>query len=381
MSIKILIGADIAPTKSNIEFFEKGDGLSLVGKELHRKLSEADFTVLNLEVPLTDWYTPIIKAGEAMIASTTSINGLKAINSCFFGIANNHILDQGEQGLYSTIRILKENQIAYAGAGSTPEEASEPYIADIKGVQVGIYACAEHEYSIVSTNHSGANPYDPLFSFDHVRKLKEKCDLAIVLYHGGKEYYRYPTPDLQRVFHRFAEAGANVVIAQHTHCIGCKEVYKGALLVYGQGNFLFDDTESEMEKTSLLVEINSNGKNHSYTFIPVKKEGNVVRLAEPGKAEEILEGFTERSAEILQEGLIEKKFEELAKKLRKGYLSGISGGYSRFFPVRVINKLINYELTNRAYKGKNMLPLENYINCEAHRELVLQIAEMERYRK
>lgn len=378
MSVKILIGADIVPTKSNIGLFEKGDRLSLVGKELNEKLTEADFTVLNLEVPLTDQYTPIIKAGEPMLASTASINGLKAINQCFYGIANNHILDQGEQGLYSTIKLLQENQIAYAGAGKTPEEAAEPYIIDIKGIQVGVYACAEHEYSIVGSNHAGANPYDPLYSFDHVRKLKEKCDLVIVLYHGGKEHYRYPSPDLQRVFRKFAEVGADVVIAQHTHCIGCKEIYKGALLVYGQGNFLFDNTEKETEQTSLLVEINTDGKNHNYSFIPVKKERNVVRLAKVQKAKEILDEFSKRSEEILENALIDKKFEELAEKSRKGYLSGISGGYSRFLPVRVINKLTKYRLTTWAYTGKKMLPLENYIICEAHRELVIKIADLAR---
>lgn len=41
---------------------------------------------------------------------------------------------------------------------------------------------------------AGANPFDVLESFDDVQALKEHCDYVIVLYHGGKEFYRYPSP-------------------------------------------------------------------------------------------------------------------------------------------------------------------------------------------
>ena len=99
-----------------------------------------------------------------------------------------------------------------------------------------------------------------VYSFDHVRELRNNCDILIVLYHGGREHYRYPTPELQRVFHKFAECGADVVIAQHTHCIGCAEEYQGKTLIYGQGNFLFDNSDIEEWQTSLLVEVQYDGQ-------------------------------------------------------------------------------------------------------------------------
>ena len=36
-----------------------------------------------------------------------------------------------------------------------------------------------------------------------------------------------------------AENGADVVICQHSHCIGCYEEYQGCYILYGQGNFHF----------------------------------------------------------------------------------------------------------------------------------------------
>ena len=63
-------------------------------------------------------------------------------------LANNHIMDHGESGLYSTIELLKEHNIDYVGVGKSLSEAQKPYIIEKDGQRIGVYACAEHEFSI-----------------------------------------------------------------------------------------------------------------------------------------------------------------------------------------------------------------------------------------
>ena len=77
-------------------------------------------------------------------------------------------------------------------------------------------------------------------SLDHIQNLKDQCDYVIVLYHGGKEHYRYPSPYLQRVARKMVEKGADLVVCQHSHCIGCYEKYKDSMIIYDQGNFIFE---------------------------------------------------------------------------------------------------------------------------------------------
>lgn len=196
---KCIIGADLVPTESNISLFARADVETLIGDDIKKLLNSADFTMFNLEVPLTDLSTPIKKCGPNLIAPTKTIAGLKAINPHFFTLANNHILDQGEQGLKSTIALLDKYGIAYAGAGKDLASAAKPYIFELDGKKIGVYCCAEHEFTIATETTPGANPFDPLNSLDHVIELKGKCDYVIVLYHGGKEHYRYPSPYLQKV--------------------------------------------------------------------------------------------------------------------------------------------------------------------------------------
>lgn len=259
-------------------------------------LRNADYIVMNLETPLTNSESPIRKCGPCLMASPDTIKGLRAINPFFYTLANNHILDQGAKGLQSTVKILNENGIAFAGIGNCLKEARKPYIANVGKYSVGIYCCTEHEFSIASESEIGANPYDPLESFDDVRNLRQNCDYLIVLYHGGKEHYRYPSPQIQRVFHKFADCGADLVVAQHTHCIGCKEEYNGSTLVYGQGNFLFDNSDSEYWQNSLMINVDLDTR--TIEFIPIIKTGNTIREANSDERTLILTGFNERTDEI-----------------------------------------------------------------------------------
>lgn len=61
-----------------------------------------------------------------------------------------------------------------------------------------------------------------------------------MLYHGGKEYYRYSSPNLQKTCRKMTEKGADLVLCQHSHCIGSYEEYNDSTILYGQGNFIFN---------------------------------------------------------------------------------------------------------------------------------------------
>lgn len=95
-----------------------------------------------------------------------------------------------------------------------------------------------------------------------------------MLYHGGREFYRYPSPGLQHRFRRMADKGADLVVAQHTHCVGCCEKYNNSTLVYGQGNFIFDYGDDEYWNTGLLIEVDCN----VVSYIPYFKENGKIRM-------------------------------------------------------------------------------------------------------
>ena len=364
----ILIAGDLVPTQSNIELFNNADINKLLGQELQSLWDSVDTRIFNLEVPLADKKNPIDKCGPNLIAPTNTIVGIKALKPSLVALANNHILDQGAQGLKSTKDILTQNDISFVGAGDTINEASKPYIIEKNNLKVGIYACAEHEFSIAEENSPGANPFDPLESLDHIKSLKEECEYVIVLYHGGKEHYRYPSPYLQKVCRKIVQKGADVVICQHSHCIGCYENFEGSTIVYGQGNFIFDNSDSDFWKTSILVNVTIKEKVH-IDYVPIVKNVNGVRLAVNNEAHEILNNFYQRSHEILDFEFVETQYREFALSNYYSYIRSISG-MNRFIS-RLDRRLFNNILVKHKYSNKQLLAIENHIECEAHRELVL----------
>lgn len=369
--MELLVAADLVPTSLNIELFNRADLKSLLGEELLSIWNSADARIFNLETPLVDQINSIDKNGPNLIAPKSTINGIKQLNSSLITLANNHILDQGEQGLFSTQDILRENKIPFIGAGRNLSEASKPYIFDVEGKKVGIYACAEHEFSIATKESAGANPFDSLESLDQIKSLKEICDDVIVLYHGGKEHYRYPSPYLQKVCRKMADKGADFIVCQHSHCIGCMEEYQKSTIIYGQGNFIFNkpDNKYRSRDSSILVKL-SLGKNTNIQYIPIVQEGKGIRLASEKESEEILVSFYRRSREVLQEGFIEEQYSHFAEEKIESYLRSLSG-YGRWLS-RFDRYFLKGFMLKHQYNKRRLLAIRNYIECEAHRELFLR---------
>lgn len=364
--MKMIIGGDLVPTDSNMKAFETGNLETVVDEKIMDRIANANYRMYNLEVPLSDDLFPIKKCGPNLSATEQTITGILKLKPDLLGLANNHVMDQGCEGFRKTISLLKKNGVAFCGAGENLEEAITPYIITEGEIKIGVYACAEHEFTIAGENYPGANPYEPLVSFDHVHNLKKKCDYVIVLYHGGKEFYRYPSPKLQAVCRKFADVGADIIVCQHSHCVGCREEYHGAEIIYGQGNFIFDRASDEFWDSGLLVEvaIDENGK--SVDYIPIEKQNGKYYLANNSM---ILAGFFERSKKILDKDFVKENYADFCKKNAAIYYQFFHG--SSFFQ-NILNKM-----NLNSFSKDDLVFIRNFIECEAIQELLIEAIKQE----
>lgn len=270
--MKIIIGGDLVVNMQNISLFEKkGDVLSGKLKNIWEK---ADFRIFNLESPITDNTQGILKSGPLLKIETMCYTGIKSLKPNLMALANNHIMDYGEKGLSDTLKLLKKDKIDYVGVGSDIQHLKKYIFLEYGQEKIAIYNCAETEFTIASDTQAGANPYHDYFTNKDISELKKQCQKLIVIYHGGKECYRYPSPKLQERCRIMAESGADYVFCQHSHCIGCEEKYKKSVIVYGQGNFFFqpkNKAAEEMFSTSLLIAIDTLSKTKALTYIPIKQ--------------------------------------------------------------------------------------------------------------
>ena len=374
----ILIGADLVPTSSNGKWFEQGKAEKLVGKELYKKMIQADYRIFNLEVPLTDTVNPIRKCGPNLIADTNTINGYKALKIDLLTLANNHILDQGIEGVVSTQQTLEKAGIHYVGLKSEGSPNNSFFFFNYQGKKVGVYACAEHEFSTLESYRITANPYVEKETCEKIQGLKKTCDFIIVLYHGGKEYYRYPSPKLQMNCRKMVHSGADLIICQHSHCIGCEEKYEEGTIIYGQGNFLFDLSDNECCQTGLMIELDPD---FNISYIPLKKKENAISIASKSEGLKIIKEFKLRSMQIEEESFVDENYSKFAGEMLETYLWMLSGKENILF--RVINKLTHGKLRTwrlqKKYNNEVLLKIYNCLICEAHNELLIKGLENKIY--
>jgi len=370
--MNIIIAGDLFPTPSNYEYFKNGEIVALMGQELCDEWMEADFRIFNLETALTNTDTPIQKRGAAFSAPLYTMNGIKALNPQLVCTANNHIYDHGEIGYATTTMALNANNIPYVGSGNTLKQSEIPHIIDGKK-KIGVYACADYEFSIATDNSPGANPFDPVESYDHIYELKQKCDYLIVIYHGGKEYYRYPSPYTQKICRKMADKGADIILLQHSHCIGCKEEYNDTTIIYGQGNFIFDRRNDEYAYSSLLVRINIEDR-MKIDYIPIVKIGNKIRLANEAEVTEIIGKFQERTEQIKTERFVEVEYDSFCRAHYSYYLENALN-----IPpaLRKVNHALGCRLFGHGIKREYLMFLKNILTCDAHREVFINSINIE----
>ena len=313
--MKLIIGGDVS-VKDSEKLFEECKSKELFGN-ISDVFKDADRVLVNLECAVTEKETPIRKIGPNIKAPLNTIKVLKNVGVTDCILSNNHIFDYGKSGIRDTLEQLEKYGINHTGFGKNEKDSRKNLIIECEGIKVSIIAVCEHEYSYALPNRMGARAYDPYDTNDDIVEAKKKSDYVIVIYHGGKEGCRYPSPRLLKACRSMIKHGADLVLCQHSHCIGVYEKYMDGHILYGQGNFHFvckeyenPNDNGEMWNTGLLAEITID-KSLSIRFLPCVVDGLGIRLADQKEGEELIKALYERS-EALKDGSWEKHWREFA---------------------------------------------------------------------
>lgn len=376
--------SDMVPQDSLHSAFTEGRIEDLIDEKLWGKIQHADLNILNLECPLTNHIEAENKWGSCLKAVPECVNILKRIPNLVVNLANNHIKDYGEKGVLDTICTLTENKIPYVGAGKNIETIVRSVIIHKKQFKIGIYSCTEHEYSIAG-KEAGANPVSAEDDIFELQRLSRECDYVIVLYHGGVEFYPYPTPEMRKRLNAYVRAGARLVVCQHSHCIGCVEQVSDGTVVYGQGNFLFGEREevknnianTDMWVKGMLVEVQLPTQRIEYYFYS-KEDGKLVSDVSQKEYEEM----KARSECISIPGYLEERWEEYCSA-HMDYMQIFRAEFGdKRYGLKSILKLIKgIVLRRKIYSDKEYLRIYDYLMCESHLELMRRNCRTELKRK
>ena len=351
--MKTLLVGDLSPTVATNPFFDACDVETLFTDTV--SIFEGnDVNFVNLECALTDCEKAIEKFGPPLKASVRTADTLKKLGVNYCGLSNNHIFDFGIRGALDTFEALDRAGMGYTGFGENYEDSRRDLVIEKDGEKLAIIAVCEHEYSYALEDRMGSRPYDEYDTMKDIRLAKEKCDRVVVIYHGGKEQCRYPSPRLRKLCRAMAWNGADVVLCQHSHCIGCYEEFEGCHILYGQGNFHFAKAEfltpGLAESWNNCLAVSYDTKTHKIEFTPLVVEGVGIALAKGEEKETIMSAFAERNRE-LQDGRWKAGWRAFCETKREWYTAVIANAFRE---------------GSTETQDKNF---GHYLDCEAHTDV------------
>lgn len=358
--MNIIVFGDICPIKGDMSFDISCNG--------------DDLLIGNLECPLTDNPIPVKKAGPVLYCQSTLASKLRTVGFYGVSLANNHIRDCGDDGVFNTIKVCEASGLRTFGAGATQESALEPLIIEKDGLKVGLISFAEREFNYAKKGKAGAAVFDPYDSFDRISELKQSVDAVIVLYHGGIEHYIYPTPLLQKKCRKMVDTGADVVLCQHSHCIGTRENYNGGEILYGQGNSVFGYRKGDDSwNYGLIVKLNlsKTNLNVEYDVLENKPDGSV-SLVESEVRRKILESLELQSSKIHNPEFIECEWKKFCKERESLYMPLLLGFGKN---TNRLNRLLGNAVVRLFYNKRQLNVIHNIIRCDAHEEVLETILE------
>jgi poly-gamma-glutamate capsule biosynthesis protein CapA/YwtB (metallophosphatase superfamily) len=260
------------------------------------QLSSADLLVGNLECVIGDQGRPQPKA-YTFHAPPVAAEALTLAGFDLVGLANNHALDYGIDGLADMLPRLREAGIETAGAGADSDTAHSPTVLRRNGVSVAFLAYVDvpvEGRTGFDTRSWEADPVTPGVAWadadqmaGDIAKAEAVSDVVVVLLHFGLEGRGEVTPDQERLAHAAIDAGAGLVIGAHTHVLQRTEEYGGGLIVYNLGNFVFDGFGEPSNYSAIFKATLTPSGVSDYSFVPVMVDEGVPRLATPAEAEVI----------------------------------------------------------------------------------------------
>lgn len=364
----IILCGDLFPLKENMQDFENGNLEALYDQWILDKFKEADFSLCNLEGALTDSMSSIMKSDPVIKAASRAIKGIKGLGVSCVTLANNHVLDGGAKGYLDTCATLDANGIAYFGAGRNSDEITNHYTVAVGGRRVTIYTVAETMFNIPRQDYPGVNLYDEYRVCRELKELKTDCDYLIVTYHGGTELFWYNTPLIRQRFHRMADNGADVVLAQHTHNIGVQEIYNGNYLCYGQGDFLFPLSVNEYKSTGLMLELTIDESGMHVKRHLLRHVGGKV-IYDP---EQNMEQFEDRDARYASGDDFCREYAEYSNEKLFRFLVAFRGECILDKVVRkVCPREAYFKYLKRRYTDRQILRIISSLEFEEFREFVV----------
>ena len=314
----LCFGGDIsldenAVTTAQLDASE-GDISKCISPELIEIMQEADVMCLNNEFTFSNNGAPMNGKMYTFRAKPERVSVLQDMGVDIVQLSNNHVYDYGKQALLDTFDTLEGAGIDYFGAGHNLEEAMQPVYYTLDDKVVAFVGASRAEKYKMTPQATETEPgilrcYDTELFLQAIAEADENADFVIAVVHWGTEY-SYDLEEVQLTTGKeYLDAGADVIIGGHSHCLQGMEYYQGKPIIYSMGNYWFNDKTLD----SMLIELhffgNDEEQNLEVKMIPAVQTNATTKWVDEVERQRILEFMESISVnvEIDEDGIVRER--------------------------------------------------------------------------
>ncbi len=343
------------------------NGYNFLYDRIRPVLRQSDIVVGNMEFPVSP---PFKSRPRYFNCPPEGIAAMKWAGYTMVTIGNNHLLDQGGQGVVSTLRFLRQYNMDCIGVGTNEESARAGIVKTMNGIRIGFIGYTGY---LNFTREKKTTGYHLNWLYDHedvirdITELRKKCDYLVMVSHAGIEYNTLPSAREIETYKKCIDNGVDLVVAHHPHLLQPMEKVVAAdgrdcYVFYSLGNFISNQsTKAEAffggapitTRDSVIVRCildgNGSGKRPSARFevVPVYtvniiENGTGLRAIQTVSLDREISELKKRlaGADVKEKVDIERQLQILyqkfkairialyrGKNIKEITISGASGGY------------------------------------------------------
>ena len=290
----------------------RGDGDISKGvmPEVIERMQSADIMMLNNEFAYSDRGAPTEGKQFTFRARPETVSYLKDMGVDLVSLANNHAYDYGPEALTDTFDTLRGAGIPYVGAGRDISEARKPVYYIVGDIKIAFVSATQIERLDTPDTKEATEDSPGVFRcwngerlLETIREADENSDFVVAYIHWGTENQAELDWAQLKQAPELADAGADLIIGDHPHCLQPIGVVGGVPVIYSLGNFWFN---SKTLDTGIVEVVIDQTGIVSYQFVPCLQSGCKTVLLQDAEKERVLaymRGMSE-GVQIDEEGYV-----------------------------------------------------------------------------
>ncbi|MDF2820443.1 MAG: Bacterial capsule synthesis protein cap [Clostridiales bacterium] len=288
---------------STMQFYDKQENGSFdcLSENLINEMVSADIMMLNNEFTYSSRGESLPGKAYTFRANPNRVNILRDWGVDIVSLANNHTFDYGADSFYDTLSTLDGANINYVGAGKDINEAMKPVYYVVNGKKIAFVSATRAEKNILTPEATKDEPgvlrtYDSSLFLEVIKKAKENSDYVVAYVHWGTEYSIYADNDQKTQGKEYIDAGADIVLGGHSHCLQGIEYYEGKPIIYSLSDFWFNDWTTD---TALLKVNIGNNNETQLEYLPcIQTELKTTLITDESERVRILNHVEEISYDV-----------------------------------------------------------------------------------